>query len=128
MARVPCTEISSTSTDDVVLDDHVTEVDAHPKGDALAFGRFPVSVDHDALGLDRAAYRVDDTGELRPKPVAGVPDDAAVMLGNLGINQLAEMRHEAFVGALLIGAHQARIPGHISGKDRSETAGRGHGG
>ena len=104
MARVPCTEISSTSTDDVVLDDHVTEVDAHPKGDALVLGLLPVPVDHAALDLDRAPYRVDDAGKLRQKPVAGFLDDPAMMLGNLGINQLAEMRHEAFVGALLIGA------------------------
>ena len=33
----------------------------------------------------------------------------------------------AVVRAFLILAHQARIPGHIGGKDGGETAGRGHG-
>ena len=27
----------------------------------------------------------------------------------------------------LVGAHQPRVAGHIGGKDRSKTAGRGHG-
>ena len=40
---------------------------------------------------------------------------------------LVQMRLEAFVGAFLIGTHQARIAHHIGGEDRGETAGRGHG-
>jgi len=119
--------VDTIAVDVVLLDDHVTEVDADPKRDALVLGRFLVPVDHTALDLDRAAYRVDDTGELRQKPVAGVLDDPAVMLGNLGINQFAEMCLEAFVRALLIGAHQARVARHICGKDRGKAAGRGHG-
>jgi len=43
------------------------------------------------------------------------------------LDQLLEMRLEAFVGALLVETHQARIARHIGGKDCGETAGRGHG-
>jgi len=48
------------------------------------------------------------------------------VLLDLRINELREMRFEAFVRSFLIRTHQARIAGHISGKDRSETADRGH--
>ena len=48
------------------------------------------------------------------------------MLVDLRINQLLEVRFEAFVGAFLVGSHQTRIARHVSSKDRSETAGRSH--
>ena len=45
------------------------------------------------------------------------------MLADLGIDQFAQMRLEAFVRAFLIGAHQARIAHHIRGEDRGKTTG-----
>ena len=42
------------------------------------------------------------------------------------IDQLPEMRFEAFVRAFLIHAHQPRVTRHIGGEDRSETADRRH--
>jgi len=59
--------------------------------------------------------------------VAGVLNDAAPVLGDLRIDQFLEVGLEPLVGAFLIGAHQTRIPRHISGKDRGEAARRGHG-
>jgi hypothetical protein len=38
------------------------------------------------------------------------------------------MRLEELVSAFLVGTHQARIPHHIGGEDRGETAGSGRGG
>ena len=52
------------------------------------------------------------------------------MLADLRINEVDEMRLEAFMRAFLILPHQARIPHHIGGEDRGEAAGgggRGHG-
>jgi hypothetical protein len=46
---------------------------------------------------------------------------------DLRVDELTAMRFEAFERALLIGTHQTRIPGPVSGKDRGETAGRSHG-
>jgi hypothetical protein len=48
------------------------------------------------------------------------------VLVDLWINQLQEVRFEALVRAFLVGTHQARIPRHISGEDRSEATDRGH--
>ena len=50
------------------------------------------------------------------------------MLTDLRIDHFVQMRLEAFVRAFLIRAHQARIPHHIGGEDRGETAGGGRGG
>src|SRR5271169_5164572 len=44
------------------------------------------------------------------------------MLADLRLDQVAHMRLDAFVGAFLIGTHQARIPDHIGGEDCSEAA------
>jgi hypothetical protein len=49
------------------------------------------------------------------------------VLLDLRIDELTEMRLEALVRALLVGTHQPRIPRHIGGEDRGETADRGHG-
>src|SRR6516165_51181 len=64
-----------------------------------------------------AAHGTDDTGELSQEAVAGVLDDTAVVLGDLRIDQLAEMPLPAFVRTLLIGAHQPRIACDIGGED-----------
>src|SRR5262245_10631363 len=48
------------------------------------------------------------------------------MLPDLRVEELREMRLEALVRAFLIRPHQSRIPRHIRGKDRGETAARGH--
>jgi len=48
------------------------------------------------------------------------------VLLNLRMDQLPEMRFEPLVRPLLICAHKARVPGHIGGEDRGETADRRH--
>src|SRR5438094_463025 len=77
-------------------------------------------------GSGSAAHRIDDAGKFHQHAVAGGLDDAAVVLGDLRIEKLAAQRFEAFERALLVRPHQPRIPRHISGEDRGETAGPGH--
>jgi hypothetical protein len=60
-------------------------------------------------------HRIDDARELSQQPVAGRLDDAAGMLADLRIDELAAMRLEEFVRAFLVRAHQARITRHIGG-------------
>src|ERR1700758_3187956 len=64
-----------------------------------------------------------DAGGLGPR---ARPEDAAVVLGDLRIEELAAQPFEAFERPSLARPHQPRIPRHIGGEDRSETAGRGH--
>ena len=44
------------------------------------------------LHRDRAAHRIDDAGKLDKQAVAGGLDDAAVMLGDCRIDDLAPVR------------------------------------
>jgi len=87
-----------------------------------------LAVDHPALDLDSAAHGIHDTRKFREHAVAGVFDDPPLMLTDLWVDQFDEMRLEALVRALLIGAHQARIACHVGREDRGEMAGSGCGG
>jgi len=44
------------------------------------------------------------------------------VLFDFRIDQIAEMRPEAFVRAFLVGPHQARVPRHIGGEDCGQLA------
>jgi hypothetical protein len=61
-----------------------------------------VALGHRLLHLDRAAHRINDAGKLHEHAVAGGLDDAAVVLGDFRIEELAAQRLEAFERALLI--------------------------
>jgi len=78
------------------------------------------------LDLGSAPHGIHNTAKFRQKAVAGVFDNAPAVFGDLWINQLPEMDFEPIVRALLIGAHQARIAGHVGGEDCSEAADRRH--
>ena len=81
---------------DVVLDGHdVAEIDADAEIHAPVIGLGGIERRHGALDLDCAAYRIDDAGELDQQPVARRLEDAAVMLGDLGIEQGAADLGEA---------------------------------
>ena len=96
------------------------------KPDLALLGHLRLAVDHSALNLHGAAYCVDHAGELRQETVADVLHGTATVLGDLRLDQLAEMRLQAFVRALLILAHQPRVAGHISGENRGKAAGLAH--
>jgi hypothetical protein len=85
-------DVDPVAEDVAVLDDDVTDIDAHAEFDAAPRRHRGVAGDHLALHLDRAPHRVDDTGELDEETVAGGFDDAAAMLGDLGIAELAPNR------------------------------------
>ena len=92
----------------------------------LSAGDTGVALGHRLLHLDRAAHRIDDAGELDQQAVAGGLDDAAVVLGDLRVDQLAAERFEPFERAFLVRPHQPRIARHIGGEDRGEAAGLVH--
>jgi hypothetical protein len=54
----------------VVLNDHVTEVNADAKLDALLFRHLRLPIDHPALDLNSAAHGIYDTRKFRQKAVA----------------------------------------------------------
>ena len=73
----------------VALLDHIAEMDADAELDT-PLGRQPgVALDHAVLHLDGAAHGVDHAAKLDERAVAGALDDAAVMRGDGGIDQIA---------------------------------------
>jgi hypothetical protein len=119
-------DIDAVAEDVVAVDDDVAEVDPDPEPDPAVLRHAGFAVDHRPLHLGGTADGVDDARELDQHPVASRLDDTAGMLADLRVNELAAMRLQAFVRALLVRAHQARVAGHISGQDRGETADSGH--
>ena len=113
---------NAVTVDVVAVDDHIAEIDADAESDAFAVGYIGIAVDHRPLHFDRAARRIDNAREFHEHAVAGGLDDAPAVLADLGIDELTAMRLEALECTLLIAAHQPRIPGHIGGKDRRQTA------
>jgi hypothetical protein len=85
-------DIHAVAEDVVAVDDDVTEVDPDPEPDPAVLGHTGLAIDHRALHLGGAADRVDDAREFRQHPVAGRLDDAAGMLADLRVDELAAMR------------------------------------
>jgi len=122
----PGGDVDAVAVEVIALDDDIAEIDADAQLDAAVRADAGVAFGHRLLHRDGAAHRVDDAGKFHQQAVAGGLDDATAVFGNLRIEELAAQRFEAFVSALLIGAHQPRIAGDIGGKDRGEAADRSH--
>ncbi len=120
-------DIDAVAIDVLALDDHVTEVDADPKGDPLAFGRLDIAVDHGALDLDRALHGIGHAAKLDQGAIAHQFDHAAAARGDRGLDQLAAMRLKPRERAALVLAHQARVADHIGGEDGGKSALQGQG-
>jgi hypothetical protein len=122
----PRRDIHPVAEDVVLLGNYVAEIDADAILDPLLGRGARVALDHPALDLNGTPDGVHYAGKLGQEPVAGVLYDPASVLGDLRIDQFAEVGLEPFVRPLLIRAHQPRIPRHVGGQDRGEAADRGH--
>src|SRR6266851_4075906 len=122
----PRGNVDAVAIEVVALDDHVTEIDADAQLDAAVRADIRVPLRDCLLHRDGTAHRVDDAGKLDQHAVAGGLDDAAVVLGDLRIEELTTQRFEAFERAFLVRPHQPRIPRDFGGEDRGETAGLAH--
>jgi hypothetical protein len=113
-----CGDVDAVTVEVVALDDHIAEIDADAQFDAAVHPNTGVALGHRLLHRDRAAHRIDDAGKFDQQPVAGGLDDAAPVLGDFRIQELAAQRLEAFERAFFIRPHQPRIPRHIGSEDR----------
>jgi hypothetical protein len=110
----------------VLLYDHVAEVDPDAKPDPSLLRHLRLTVNHSALDLRSAADSIDHARKLCQEAVASVLYDPAPVLADLWIDQFPEVGLEPFVRAFLVGAHQPRVAGYISGKDCGEATGGDH--
>ena len=86
----------------VALLDDIAEMNADAKFYALV-GRDPrVALDHGVLHFERAAHRVDDAAELGDAAVASALDDAAMVHGDCGIDQIAAQRAQSRQGSIFV--------------------------
>ena len=93
----------------VALLDHVAEMDADPKFDALVGRDLSVALDHRPLDFDGAVHRVDDAAEFDDAAVAGALDDAAMMHGDGRVDQVAAKGPQARKNLVLVGSRKPRI-------------------
>src|SRR6516164_1999035 len=122
----PCRDIDPVAVDVASVPDDVAEIDSHAELDAPIGRHLGVSLGHLALNLDSATHRVDDAGELDEQAVAGGFYNAAPVLLDLRIAQLAADRLQFGERAFLVRPHQPRIARNIGGEDRGEPAGLAH--
>src|SRR5262249_10099503 len=87
--------IDAVAIDVSVVDDDSAEIDPDPKDNAPVFGDPGIAVDHRTLQLDRAADGIDDAREFHQHAVAGGLDEAAAMLLELRVEELAAKSFEA---------------------------------
>ncbi len=69
--------------------DDVPKMNADAKLDTTFGRKASVALDHASLHLERAAHGVDHAAELDDDPIAGAFDDAAVMGGDGGVDEVA---------------------------------------
>jgi len=69
-----------------------------------------VSLGHRLLHRDGTADRIDDAGKFHQQAVPGGLDDAAVVLGDFRIQEVAAQRLKAFERALLVRSLNRNTP------------------
>ena len=111
----------------VALFDDVAEMNADAELDAPVVRHAGVALDQAVLHLDRAAHRVDHAAELNEAAVAGALDDASVMRGDGGIDQIAAQPPQPRQGAILVRAREPAVADDVRDQDRSNLPGFGHG-
>ena len=98
-------DVDTIAVNVVVLDDHVAEVDSDTENDLLILGLAGIARGHPALNLDSALHGIEDTCELDEQAVPHQLDDAALVLGDLGLDELGAMGTKAGERAFLVEAH-----------------------
>ena len=111
----------------VALLHHVADMDADAKFDPPLGRHALVALDETVLYFDRAAHRVDHAPELDDAPVASALDDAPMMGGDRGIDQIAAQPPQAREGALLLRARKPRVADDIRHQNRRKLADFVHG-
>src|ERR1044071_6274914 len=106
----------------VLCENDVAEIHADPKYDPLFLGRLPIALGHPTLHRDRTGDGLDHTRELDQKAVAGRFDDAAFVVSDLGVYELAAMGSEAGESVVFVQAHETTVSGYIGGENSREPS------
>ena len=115
-------DVHAVAEDIAAVDDNVADVDADAKDDPPVHVDARVEREHRALDRHRAAYGIDDAGELNQQPVACGLDDPAVMAGDGGIDTLAPVRLQRIQRADLVRAHEPAVAGDVGRQNCRQPA------
>ena len=111
----------------VALLDHVAEMDADTKFDALFRRDLGVALDHRSLEFNGAVHCVHDAAEFDDAAVARALDDAAVMHCDGRVDQVAPQGPKAGEDSILIRTRKPRIADDVGHQDRRELSSLAHG-
>ena len=114
--------LTPSPVDVLALDDHVAQVDTDAELDAPPLGGARVAPRHRALHLDRTLNGIDDACELGQDAIAGGLDDAPVVRGDGGLDQLAEVRLHGRQRGRFVLPHETRVADHVGRQDRRQPA------
>src|SRR5277367_6760742 len=102
-------------------------MNADAKFDALVERDPRIALDHGVLHFEPAAHRVDDAAELDDAAVAGALDDAAMVHGDCGINQIAAQGAQSRQSSIFVRARKSAIADYVRDQDRRNLPSFGHG-
>ena len=111
----------------VRLFDDVAQMNAVAELDATLGRQASVALDYAVLHLDPAAHGVDCTAELDDRAVAGALDDAAVMSGDGGVDEVATEAPQARQGAILVRRGESAVTDNVGDQDCGQFPGLAHG-
>src|SRR5262245_11820263 len=94
-------DVHAIPEDVAVVGNDVTNIDAHANLDPLLLWHLGITLRHAPLDIDGATHRINYATELSQQPIAGVLDDPATVLSDLGIDKRAQMVLELCVRSLL---------------------------
>jgi hypothetical protein len=124
----PCSNIDAVAHQIAIgLFDHVAEMDADPKFDALVRRDLGIAIDHRPLDFNSAVHCVNDAAELDDRAVAGALDDAAAMHRDGRVDQVAAKGPKASEDTIFIRTRKPRIADHVGHQDRGQFSGLAHG-
>ena len=102
-------------------------MDADAKFDAALRRQARVALDHAVLHFDRAAHGVDHAAKFDQAAVAGALDDAPMMGGDGGVDQIAAQPPQPRQGAILVRAREPAIADDVRDQNRRDFPGLAHG-
>jgi hypothetical protein len=85
-----------------MVEHDIADIDADAKLDPLLLWHIGIALGHAPLHIDRTTHHVHDAAELGQQAISGVLDNPPTVLGDLGIDERAQVILEPGVRALFI--------------------------
>jgi hypothetical protein len=101
-------------------------MDGHAELDASLGRQAGVALDNAVLHLDRAAHRVGHAAKFDQAAIPGPLDDAAMMGGDGGVDEIAAEAAKTRERALLMCANEPAVADYVCDQDRREFPGLAH--